>query len=62
MLTLRRPVQADEIKLRFIYSEANWELLKNIPVKQIKTRGLEGNCSNRELRIAVKHIDIPLDK
>jgi hypothetical protein len=60
MLTLRGPVHAVEIKLRFIYSEANWTLLKNIPGKHVKTQCLEGNCSNREVHIAVKQIDVPL--
>ena len=56
LLSIRGPVEPDEIKQNFIYREANWELFQNYLVNNLNTQCLEGNCSKSEIDVAVKHL------
>jgi hypothetical protein len=56
LLTIRGPLEADEVKHNFIYREANWELFQNYLVYNLNTHCLEGNCSKREIDVAVRHL------
>jgi hypothetical protein len=55
-LTIRGPLEPDEIKPNFIYREANWELFENYLVNNLNTQCLEGNCSKSEIGVAVKRL------
>jgi hypothetical protein len=56
LLTIRGPLEPDEIKPNFIYREANWDLFQNYLVNNLNTQCLEGNCSKSEIDVAVRHL------
>jgi hypothetical protein len=53
LLTIRGPLQADETKPNLISREANWKRFQSYVVV---TQCLDGNCSNREVDVAAKHL------
>jgi hypothetical protein len=62
LLHIRGPLKPEEIKLHFIYRDANWELFQNYLVNNLNTQRLEGNCSKSEIDVALVHLTDTLNR
>jgi hypothetical protein len=62
LLTIRGPLESDEIKPNFIYREANWELFQKYLVNNLNAQWVEGNSSKSGIDVAVKHLTDTLNR
>jgi hypothetical protein len=61
-LTIRGPLEAEEIKPNYICREAKWELFQNYLVNNLNTQYLDGNCSKSEIDVAVNFFSHTLNR
>jgi hypothetical protein len=62
LLTIRGPLEPEEIKPNFIYREANWKLFQNYLINNLNTQCLERNCSKSEIDVALVHLTDTLNR